>query len=312
MTPPKQDTATAPPARTMHNFDYAAPVSLQDALKLLAESNTAARPLAGGTDLIDQMRTGRLSPELVVDVKRIPELNVLEVSDSGLRLGAAVPCCRIYESQRLSREHSALAESCRIIGGVQIQSRASVGGNLCNSGPAADSTPSLIALQAACVIAGINGAREVPVEEFCTGPGKNVLQPGELLVELRLPPRLPFSGSHYRRFIPRNEMDIAVVGVGVSVTLDAAKQTIVAARIALGAVGPTPIFAADAAQSLVGQPPNEAAVRKAAEAAKAVANPIDDMRGTAEFRRHITGVLTQRVLKTAIARAQSEDEGSNH
>ena len=208
----------------MRDFEYEAPATLAEAVALMGRHNGKARPLAGGTDLIDQVRIGRLEPDVVIDVKRIPELNRLECSAQGLRIGAAVPCYKIYNNPAIHEQYSALAESCRIIGGVQIQSRASVGGNLCNSGPAADSTPSLIALNAVCVISGPKGNREVPVEQFCTGPGKNVLQPGELLVELKCPALPAHSGSHYRRFIPRNEMDIAVVGVGIAVTLDATGQ----------------------------------------------------------------------------------------
>lgn len=291
----------------MRDFDYAAPVTLPEALTLLKQHNGSARPLAGGTDLIDHIRNGRQQPDIVVDVKKIKELNVVEFSDKGLRLGAAVPCYQVYENERIVREYAALAESCRIIGGVQIQNRASVGGNLCNSGPAADSTPSLIALGAICVIAGPAGTREVPVEKFCTGPGRNVLQPGELLVELRMPARPPHSGSHYRRFIPRNEMDIAVVGVGASVVLDSAGKKFVSARIALGAVAATPLFAEEAGNVLAGQAVDGDAIQKAAAAARNLASPIDDMRGTIEFRKHVTGVLVERVLHEAIRRAQGKE-----
>jgi carbon-monoxide dehydrogenase medium subunit len=287
----------------MRDFEYEAPRSLADALGLLSRSNGQARPLAGGTDLIDHVRTGRLTPDLLVDVKKIAELNRLESSAHGLRLGAAVPCYRIYGDSRIAAGYAALAESCQIIGGIQIQSRASVGGNLCNAGPAGDSIPSLIALEAVCVIAGSQGAREVPAHEFCVGPGKNVLRPGELLVELKFPPRPPRSGSHYRRFIPRNEMDIAVVGVAASVALDASR-IIAAARIALGAVGPTPLFAADAGRLLVGRSPDAAAIDEAAKAARTIARPIDDMRGTVEFRLHVTEVLVRRVLTEVIERAR--------
>ncbi len=291
----------------MRDFEYEAPTRLADAVQLFAEHNGSARALAGGTDLIDHVRTGRLAPDVVVDIKKIPELNVLELSADGLRLGAAVPCSDIYGNAAISEAYAALADSCHIIGGVQIQNRASIGGNLCNSGPAADSTPSLIALGAVCVIAGPDGNREVAVEEFCTGPGKNVLQPGEILVELKFPARAANSGSHYRRFIPRNEMDIAVVGVGASVELDSAGEKFVSARIGVGAVAPTPLFAKDAGDGLAGQPVNDKTIAKAAEAVQAIATPIDDMRGTKEFRRHLTGVLTERVLRTAIARARGEE-----
>lgn len=288
----------------MHDFDYQAPTSLDDAIRILAEHNGQARPLAGGTDLIDHVRTGRLAPDVVLDVKKLPELNVLEVSDQGLRLGAAVPCYRIYGNEQIARDYAALCDATRIIGGIQIQSRASVGGNLCNSGPAADSTPALIALQAVCEITGPNGTREVPVEQFCTGPGQNVLDRGELLVALKFPPRSPNSGSHYRRFIPRNEMDIAVVGVGAAVVLDESGENFVSARIGLGAVAPTPLFAEEAGNALAGQPVDDETIRRAADAARSIISPIDDMRGTKEFRQHVTAVLTERVIRTAVERAR--------
>lgn len=287
----------------MIDFDYDAPTTLAEAIDILSRSNGSARLLAGGTDLIDHMRTGRFEPERVIDLKQIPQLNALHLSPEGLRLGAAVPCYRIYENPDIVAGYPALADSCRIIGGIQIQNRASVGGNLCNSGPAADTIPSLIALQATCEISGPEGSRAVPVEEFCTGPGQNVLGQGELLVELRFPPPSASSGSHYRRFIPRNEMDIAVVGVGASVVLDETGDNFVSARIGLGAVGPTPLFAKTAGESLAGQPLKDESIQRAVEEARSIVNPIDDMRGTAEFRRHVTAVLTERVLRTAVARA---------
>lgn len=288
----------------MRDFDYAAPTSVAAAVQILAQPNVSVRPLAGGTDLIDQIRIGRHHPDVVVDIKKIPELNRIELSSAGLRLGAAVPCYKIYGDEKISEAYAALADSARIIGGIQIQSRASVGGNLCNSGPAADSTPSLIALGAQAVIAGPSGERLVPAEDFCTGPGKNVLKPGEFLVELRFPARPPHSGSHYRRFIPRNEMDIAVVGVAAAVVLDATHERFVSARIALGAVGPTPLFAKQAGDLLAGQKISEETIAKAGAAARLLAKPIDDMRGTTEFRLHVTEVLTRRVVEEAVRRAR--------
>ncbi|MGE5194111.1 MAG: FAD binding domain-containing protein [Deltaproteobacteria bacterium] len=288
----------------MRDFEYEAPTSVAEAVQALSRHDGSARPLAGGTDLIDQIRLGRHLPQVVVDIKKIPELNVLELTATGLRLGAAVPCYRIYGDERVSRAYAALADSARIIGGIQIQSRASVGGNLCNSGPAADSTPSLIALGAVAVIAGPKGPREVAVENFCTGPGKNVLEPGEFLVELRLPARPAHSGSHYRRFIPRNEMDIAVVGVAASVVLDKTGEKFESARIALGAVGPTPLFAKAAGDLLAGQKITGEVIARAVDAARSIARPIDDMRGTKEFRLEITGVLTRRVLEEAVRQAK--------
>jgi len=288
----------------MQDFDYDAPLTVADAVELLSRHNGTARPLAGGTDLIDHIRNDRLQPELVVDVKKIPDLNILDISGNGLRLGAAVPCYCIYGDAKVVVDYSALTDSCRIIGGMQIQSRASVGGNLCNAGPAADSIPALIALDAECIIAGPSGTRTVAADEFCTAPGQNCLEPEELLVELRFPPRTPRSGSHYRRFIPRNEMDIAVVGVGASVTLDDRGETFLSARISLGAVGPTPLFARAAGDLLAGRHVSDESIREAATAAQSIATPIDDMRGTAEFRLHLTGVLTRRVLQCAVERAR--------
>jgi len=290
----------------MRDFEYEAPQTLSQAIQLMASQNGRARPLAGGTDLIDHVRMGRLEPDLVVDLKKIPELNLLQLDGSGLRLGAAVPCYRIYGDQKIAQQYAALADSCRIIGGIQIQSRASVGGNICNSGPAADSTPSVIALGGVCVIAGAGGTRTVPAEEFCTGPGRNVLQPGELLVELKFPARPANSGSHYRRLIPRNEMDIAVVGVAADVVLDAGGQKFVSARIALGAVAPTPLFAKEAGDALAGRPVDDQSIATAAAAARKIVSPITDMRGTKEYRVHVTGVLVERVLKAAVARARGQ------
>ncbi|MDP6442615.1 MAG: xanthine dehydrogenase family protein subunit M [Pirellulaceae bacterium] len=289
----------------MHAFEYEAPTALDSAIEALA-GDSSARPLAGGTDLIDQMRVGRHQPTALIDVKKIAELNVLQHDGDGLHVGAATPCYRIYGDGGVNESYSALADSCHIIGGVQIQSRASVGGNLCNSGPAADSTPSLIALGGVAVIAGPNGRREAPVESFCTGPGENILEPGELLVEVRLPKPGPHSGSHYRRLIPRNEMDIAIVGVGAAVQLDDSGQNFAAARIALGAVAPTPLYAEAASQCLEGQPVNDESIARAAAAAREIASPITDMRGTAEYRLHVTGVLVERVVKAAVARARGE------
>lgn len=286
----------------MRDFDYIAPTTLSDAVAVLAEQDGRARPLAGGTDLIDHVRTGRLEPDLLVDVKRIPELNVLTVNETELRLGAAVPCYRVTRHADVRRLFPGLVDACSIIGGIQIQSRASVGGNLCNSGPAADSTPALIAHAATCVIAGPGGQREVPVEQFCTGPGRHVLNRGELLVELRCPIPAARSASHYRRFIPRNEMDIAVVGVGALVELDESREVIVSARIGLGAVAPTPLLAREAGELLAGAAVNDETFSRAADAARAMISPIDDMRGTKRFRRHVTGVLVERVLREACRR----------
>ena len=289
----------------MKAIDYAAPRTLAEAITLLAEKGDRARILAGGTDIIVQVREGRRSVDLLVDVKHILELNELTFdARQGLRVGAAVPCCRIAENAEITKAYPGLVDAVSLIGGVQIQSRASVGGNLCNASPAADTTPALIALETICLLAGPEGTREVPVEKFCTSPGRTVLARGELLVCLRLPPPRPGSGAAYLRFIPRNEMDIAVVGAGVSVTLDAARSRCTGARVALAAVAPTPLLVPEAGAALVDGPLSDTLLEKASQAARAAATPISHMRGYVEYRRHLAGVLTRRALQTAIARAK--------
>lgn len=290
----------------MHAINYEAPKTVDEAVKLLAAHGEKARPLCGGTDLIIQLRAGVRRPEYVVDVKNVPEMRRISFSmQQGLRLGAAVPCIEIYENSDMRKYYPGLTEAAHLIGSLQIQSRASVGGNLCNGSPAADTTPALIALGAKCRVTGSKGERIVPVEDFCTAPGRTVLQPGELLVELQIPAPARNSSDAYLRFIPRNEMDIAVVGVGAAVTLDLGDDRISDARIGLGAVGPTPIFAKEASAALAGKKIDDATIEKAAQAATAAASPIDDMRGTAEYRRHVVGVLTRRAVNIAIERART-------
>jgi CO/xanthine dehydrogenase FAD-binding subunit len=283
-------------------FDYTTPASVGEAVGLLT-AHPWARLLAGGTDLLVQLRAGRKETDLVVDLKRIPELNAIQYDPArGLTIGAAVPCYRIYRDQQVARAYPALVELASLIGGTQIQGRASLGGNLCNAAPSADSIPLLIALGATCRVAGARGEREIAVEDFCTGPGRTVLQPGELLVSFHLPPPPAHSGARYLRFIPRNEMDIAVAGAGVEVVLDDGKFR--SARIALASVAPTPLFVREAGEALAGQPVNEASIARAAEIARASVKPITDMRGTVEYRRHLCGVLTRRALEAAVERAR--------
>lgn len=297
----------------MKEFEYQAPTSLGQAVQLMAELDGRARAMAGGTDLLVQIRQNRQTPERVVDVKKVPELNELRYDPSqGLTIGAAVPCYRIYRDQSVAKSYPGLIDSASIIGGIGIQGRATLGGNLCNSSPSGDSIPTMIALGATALIAGKNGRREVPVEQFCTAPGQNVLQPGELLVAIRFPAPRPNSGAHYQRFIPRYEMDIAVVGVGAQVELDRDKRTVRSARIALAAVAPTPLFVPQAGAALEGKPATEESFRQAAEIAKEAARPITDMRGTVAQRKHLVGVLTRRVLMGAAARARGEVVHASH
>ena len=286
-------------------IDFAAPKTLSEAVDLMASNGNRAKPIAGGTDILVNLRGGRSSADLVVDVKQIPELNELTYdSQRGLVVGAAVPCFRIYQDQTVCSNYPGLIDAAALIGGIQIQGRASIGGNLCNAAPSGDTIPPVIVLNGVCHISGPNGNRQVPAEDFCTGPGQNVLQPGELLVSINFPPPQAHAGANYLRFIPRNEMDIAVAGVGTSVVLDSSGQNFVSARIALASVAPRPVLAKDAGDSLAGKPVSEAAIQEASEKAMADAKPINDMRGTIRQRTHLVGVLTRRTLNNAVQRAR--------
>lgn len=264
-----------------------------------------AKALAGGTDILVQLRGNRFDIDMLVDVKSIPELNELSYTVSeGLSVGAAVPCMRIYEDSVVQQSYPCLVDAAFLIGGIQIQSRATIGGNLCNASPSGDTIPALIALEAEAVVLSKRGYRSIPVEDFCVGPGKNGLQDGELLVSIKFPPPKLYSGAHFLRFIPRNEMDIAVANVGVALTLDSKKQTVESARIALGAVGPTPLLATKASEFLVGKEVSDDNLHETAEIAKQIASPITDMRGTINQRIHLVGVLTRRALQKAVERAK--------
>ena len=284
-------------------IDYAAPHSVREAVDLLNEAGDRARILAGGTDLLVQLRVGAHDLDLVVDGKGIPELNELSYDPvNGLTIGAAVPCYRIYGDAAVRQAYPGLIDTASLIGGTQIQGRASLGGNLCNAAPSGDSIPVMIALKGVAHIAGPDGTRDVPVEDFCTFVRETVLQRGEMLVSLHFPAPVAGSGANYLRFIPRNEMDIAVAGAGVSVVLD--NGNIKEARVALASVAPTPLFVAAAGEAISGKPANEDTVRIASGIARDAAKPITDMRGTIEYRTHLCEVLTRRALNKAIERAK--------
>ena len=290
----------------MQAFEYIPSATIEEATAILAKEGDQARVLSGGTDLLVQLREGRRKVTTVVDIKHISEVNLVSYEPHhGLDIGAAVPCYRLYGDPTICAVYPGLIDAAALIGGVQIQGRATLGGNLCNASPAADSIPALIALQTRCVIAGPGGRREVAVENFCTGPGRTVLQRGELLVSLHIPPPASRSGAAYLRFTPRNEMDIAVVGAGASVILDDSGQTVQSARIALGAVAPTPLYVEAAGQALAGHAPTREAIDVAARIAQSAATPITDMRGSMAQRTHLSGVLTRRALEIAIERAQT-------
>lgn len=290
----------------MHPFAYVAPTSVAEAVKALNKYGDKARPLAGGTDILVQTRAGRYDLDAIIDVKEIPELVAVKMDSRGLRVGAAAPCYQIYENEAVAKAYPGLIDAASLIGGIQIQSRASLGGNLCNASPSADSIGPMIVHKGVATIAGPGGTREVPVEDFCTAPGKTVLKRGEFLVSISFPKPPAGFGAAYERFIPRNEMDIAVVGVGSSVVLDASGKKIKSARIALAAVGPTPIYAAAASDFLAGKAANEDSVSQAAAMARAAARPIGDMRGTIEQRKHLVEVLTRRTLMKSIERARGK------
>ncbi len=287
----------------MQAFEYTAPKSLKEALVLLDEKRDSSRVLAGGTDLLVQMRGGRWNVDRVVDVKHIPELNELSYTKAdGLRIGAAVPCCRIYEDSDIAAAYPGLIDAASLIGGIQIQGRATLGGNLCNSAPSADGVPPMMVLGAKCLIAGAQGTREVMVQDFCTGPSKNVLKTDEMLVSIHIPTPTPLSGAYYLRFIPRNEMDIAVAAAGASVILNKSGDQFLSARVALASVGPIPIMVEDL--DVDGKPVDDDTIQSIAEAARMSAKPISDMRGTIEQRLHLVEVLTRRALQGAIQRAR--------
>ncbi|MCH8825588.1 MAG: xanthine dehydrogenase family protein subunit M [Chloroflexi bacterium] len=288
----------------MRWIDYATPHSVREAVELLNEAGGNARPMAGGTDVLVQLRANAMPDvNLLVDVKNIPELNEVTMDpEVGLTLGAAVPCYKIYENKAIEHAYPGLIDTATLIGGTLIQGRASLGGNLCNAAPSGDSIPVMIALGCTARISGPNGNREVPVEDFCTGVRETVLQRGELLVSLHFPAPKSNEGANYLRFIPRNEMDIAVAGVGSSVVLD--NGNIKSARVALASVAPTPLYVKEIGDAIAGKPANEETLQLAGQMARDAARPITDMRGTIEYRRHLCDVLTRRSLQIAIDRAK--------
>ncbi|MCA6112815.1 FAD binding domain-containing protein [Bradyrhizobium cenepequi] len=284
---------------------YVAPQTLDEAVGAYAAAGSAARILAGGTDLLVQMRSGAVKPGLIVDIKKIRELTAIdELSGGSFRVGAAVPGAVLAEHPRFGKVWPGVLESVNLIGSTQVQGRASAGGNLCNASPAGDSVPAMIAAGAVVTVQGPDGRRELDVEDVPAGPGRTNLKPGEILVSFTLPPRPPGSSDAYLRMIPRTEMDIAVVGCGVSLTLKGGVCT--HARVGLGAVAPTALLIEPAAQALIGSRLDDAAINAAANACRAACRPIDDKRGTIAYRTQIAGVLLKRTAKIAAERAQGK------
>ncbi len=282
---------------------YEAPNSLDQAVALLAKETGEARVLAGGTDLLVQMRTDIIDPVLVVDIKGIAELRQIKEEGGGYRIGAAVTGAELKEHPKLKSVWPGIVEAANLIGSTQIQGRATMGGNLCNGSPAADSVPALIAAGAKATIVGPKGRRDIPVEDVMLAPRKLALTKGEIIASFLLPAKPARTGEAYLRFIPRTEMDIAVVGCGVCLTLDA-KGKCTAARVSLGAVAERPLLVAPAAAALVGSTVDDAALQKLAAAASAACRPIDDKRGTKEYRIKVAGVLARRAAQIALERAR--------
>jgi len=288
----------------MPHLTYAAPATVEDAVRALAGATGVAKPLSGGTDLLVQLRTGRAQPDLIVDTKRIPGMMGVREENGAFVIGAATPSALLGEHPGLKKAWPGLVEAAKLIGSTQIQARATLAGNLCNASPAADSVPAMIVARVTCVIAGPGGRREVPVETICTGPGKTSLARGEIIVAFKLPPRPKHSGDAYLRFIPRTEMDIAVVGCGVNLTLDAG-GVCSDARVALGAVAPTAVLVPEGAKALVGRKLDDAALKALDAAARQACKPIDDKRGTVDYRIKVAGVLARRAATIAFARAEA-------
>jgi aerobic carbon-monoxide dehydrogenase medium subunit len=283
---------------------YEAPQSLDAAVGLLAGATGPARILAGGTDLLVQLRSGLIEPDLVVDIKKIPEMRRITPENGGFRIGAAVSGAELGEHPEVGRLWPGVVEAVELIGSTQIQGRATMVGNMCNASPAADSVPAMIAAGAKVSLIGPNGRREVPVEEICIAPGRTSLAKGEIVVSILLPARPPHSGDAYLRFIPRTEMDIAVVGAGVSLSLDDA-GVCRAARLSLGAVAARPLLVPEGGAALVGSRVDQPALERLAQAASAACKPIDDKRGTIEYRIKVAGVLARRAAQIAHERARA-------
>jgi carbon-monoxide dehydrogenase medium subunit len=286
----------------MPTVSYAAPTTANEAVKLLTDASGVAKVLSGGTDLLVQMKSGRAKPNLIVDMKKLPGMIGIREVNGGFVVGAATPGAVLSEHAALFKAYPGIVEGADLIGSTQIQGRASLAGNLCNASPAADSVPALIAARATCVIVGPKGQREAAVEAIVTGPGRTSLAKDEFITEFHLPKPPAHSGDAYLRFIPRTEMDIAVVGCAVNVTLDG-KGVCTDARVVLGAVAPTQLVVADAAKALIGHKLDDATLGKLDAAARAACKPINDKRGTIEYRTKVAGVLARRAAAIAFERA---------
>ncbi len=280
----------------MRTFDYVAPKTLDEAIRVLSDAKVRARPIAGGTDLLEQIDTGLKQPELLVDVKNIPELKRLEFKGDGLHIGAAATHTDVRLFGPVKQKYNALAQGCGVVGYLQIQNRATVGGNICNASPCADSVPALLIFDAKAVTIGPRGRREMPLYDFFKGPGETVLEKGELLLELLVPPPPPNSVSQYIRNVPDEKREITVASVACLLVMDSTGRTCKEARIALGAVSPVQTRAPSAEAVLKGKVITEALVKEAARKAVGHTRPITDERGTIEYRKALIEDLTRQVI----------------
>ncbi|MGX5723347.1 FAD binding domain-containing protein [Shinella zoogloeoides] len=281
---------------------YVRPDSLEDAIDLLAEASGKAAILAGGSDLLVRMKGGFIEPDLIIDIKGVDSLRRVSENDEGFVIGSAVPCAVLGENAALRRAWPGVVEGATLIGSKQVQGRCTIVGNLCNASPAADSVPALVAAGARALIRGPTGPRTIAVEMIPVGPGRTSLAPGEIIEAILLDKRRPHSGDAYQRFTPRTEMDIAVVSAAVNLTLDD-QGVVEAARVALGAAAPTVLLVKEAADILIGSRVDISTLDRLAEACSSACRPIDDKRGTVEFRKKVAGVLAKRVALTAYQRA---------
>ena len=282
---------------------YHRPSTFEGAAKLAANASGVTRFLSGGTDILVQLRSGMVTPDDLIDVKDIPGVNeIARTEDGGWRIGAAVPGAMLGANAELVADWPGVVEGMELVGSTQIQNRASLTGNLCNASPAADGVPGLVAAAATVTVVGPNGTRSAMVEDIPTGPGKTSLRPGEVVSGINLPPRGKDGGDAYLRFIPRSEMDIAVVGCAVNLRLDG--NEVAEARVALAAVAPKVLVVPEAAEALVGTTLDEGTLEALAAASSAACSPINDKRGTIEFRTDVAGVLAKRAAKIAYARAR--------
>ncbi len=282
---------------------YHSPESFEDASTIAAQASGATRFLAGGTDVLVQLRADIITPDDLIDLKKIDGVKTIACNDDGWTIGIAVSGAEMSEHPSLQGEWPGVVEAMDLIGSTQIQARATLVGNLCNASPAADSVPAMIAAGASVTLIGASGSRTVAVEDVPTGPGRTSIAQDEIVSQVNIPRQVSNGGDAYLRFIPRTEMDIAVVGCAVNLQVDG--DTIIEARVSLGAVAPTALLVDAAAQAIIGSKLDDAALDKLAATASAACNPIDDKRGTIKFRTHVAGVLARRASKIAYDRARA-------